>query len=276
MSRNGTNIKKRKREAISDSEDSNMGIQKANFTTDATKGRNRKWDTSYSKMTIPDAEKRLGLRLNLRGTSLDRILDGKSGLLGSDSILKVKMKIYQNLVDYIEAGGYPTEADADFKEANINDIVAATIYPIIAQFKRETKRGLHVSREKEIIGTSEDPRTSGLEDFVLMDYISYDQAKYVLVVEAKRASLGEAIKQSFLSLRDMRDCNGGGMVYGFVTNGEHWKMISFGGEFKISQTISLLFETMDENVEQWIAQYSILIECFNVALSEGGKDPVQV
>ncbi|KAG0632804.1 hypothetical protein HOY80DRAFT_731632 [Tuber brumale] len=226
-------------------------------------------------MTIREAEKRLGIRLNMPGTPLKRILEEKSSLLGPDTILKVKRRIYQNMVDYLEAGGYPTEADPDFKEANISVIVAATIYPIIAQFKRETKRALHISYEKEI--TSIDSSTSGMEEFVVMDYISYDQMKYVLVVvEAKKTSLGEAMKQCFLSLKDMWDCNGGGTVYGFVTMGDFWRMVSFDGTFKKSQVVGLLFETMAEEEERWMADYSILVDCLNVALSNGGKDPVEV
>jgi len=194
--------------------------------------------------------------------------------LGPDVILKLKRKIYQDLVHYIRAEGYPTEANVDFKEANINDIVAFTIIPVVSQFICETKRKLRLSREKEI--TSKDSSTSGMEEFVVMDYISYDEMKYVLVAEAKKASLGEARKQCFLSLKDMRDCNGGGTVYGFITMGDSWRMVSFDGEFKLSQKIELLFETMDEEEERWMADYSILVDCLNVALSNGGKDPVAV
>ncbi|RPA93393.1 hypothetical protein L873DRAFT_1705418 [Choiromyces venosus 120613-1] len=109
-----------------------------------------------------------------------------------------------------------------------------------------------------------------------MDYISLNQMKYVLVVEAKKVSLVEARKQCFLSMKDMRDCNGGGTVYGFVTMGDAWTMISFDGKFKISEKIQLLFDTMGNDEEKWMANYSILIECCNVALSNGAKDLAEV
>ncbi|RPB01494.1 hypothetical protein L873DRAFT_1803199 [Choiromyces venosus 120613-1] len=99
--------------------------------------------------------------------------------------------------------------------------------------------------------------------------------KYILIVEAKKASLGEARKQCFLSLKNMRDRNGGGTVYGFVTMGDSWRMISFDGTFKMSEKIELMFDSMDKNVERWMAAYSILIDYFNVALSNGAKDPVK-
>ncbi|RPA91474.1 PLP-dependent transferase [Choiromyces venosus 120613-1] len=238
------------------------------------KRRNLKWTTSYSKITIREAENLLGIRLALRGISVKLMLEGKHGLLGPDAILEAKREVYKGLVRYLDAGGYPTESDPDFKEANINDIVAFTIYPILALFKHETTRKLHLSREKEII--SKDSSTSGMREFVVMDYISHNEMKYVLIVEAKKVSLGDARNQCFLSLKDMRDCNGGGTVYGFVTMGDSWRMISFDGEFKLSNKIELLFDSMGEDEEQWMADYSILVQCLNVALSNGAKDLVEV
>ncbi|RPB01533.1 hypothetical protein L873DRAFT_1803235 [Choiromyces venosus 120613-1] len=145
---------------------------------------------------------------------------------------------------------------------------------MIAQFKRETKWKLHLSRQKEI--TLIDSSTSGMEEFVVMDYISHDQIKYILIVEAKKASLGEARKQCFLSLKNMWDCNGGGTVYGFVTMVDSWRMISFDGTFKMSEKIELMFDSMDKDKERWMAAYSILIDYFNVALSNSAKGLVKV
>ncbi|KAG0634349.1 hypothetical protein HOY80DRAFT_533856 [Tuber brumale] len=219
-------------------------------------------------MTISEAEDRLGLALDLHGIPVKRMLQGKRGLLTPAIILKLKRKIYQDLVNYRKVRGYPSEAKGDLEEA-INDMVVFTIFPIIAQFKDEANRELLLAREKEI--TSIDASTHGLVEFAVMDCISYNHHDYVLVVEAKRVSLGEAIKQCFLSLRDMRDSNGGGTVYGFVTMGNSWSMISFDGTFMLSNQIELQFDNMEEDRKQWMANYSILVECFNVALSNGGK-----
>ncbi|RPA91459.1 PLP-dependent transferase [Choiromyces venosus 120613-1] len=283
MSHTKADTKKGKRKATS--KDSTVGILEANDSwvkvhntkedqkTDK-KRRNLGWTTSYSKITIREAENLLGIRLALRGIPVKQMLEGKHGLLGPDAILEAKREVYKGLVRYLDAEGYPTESDPDFKEANINDIVAFTIYPILALFKHETTRKLHLSREKEII--SKDSSTSGMQEFVVMDYISHNEMKYILIVEAKKVSLGDARKQCFLSLKDMRDCNGGGTVYGFITIGDSWRMISFDGEFKLSNKIELLFDSMGEDEEQWMADYSILVECLNVALSNGAKDLVEV
>ncbi|KAG0643602.1 hypothetical protein HOY80DRAFT_1032270 [Tuber brumale] len=225
-------------------------------------------------MTIPEAEWRLNVRLTLPGIPVQEMLEGKSVLLGPDTILKAKRNVYTGLVNYMNILGHPTEANPDFKEANINDIVAFTIYPILDIFKQETPWKLGLSREKET--TSKDSRTSGMEEFVVMDYISLYQKKYVLIAEAKKVSLEEARKQCFLAMKDMWDCNGGGTVYGFVTMGDSWRMISFDGAFKMSENIELLFDSMAKKEDRWMADYSILIDCFNVALSDGAKDLVEV
>ncbi|KAG0643112.1 hypothetical protein HOY80DRAFT_1098105 [Tuber brumale] len=159
------------------------------------------------------------------------------------------------------AGGYPTEANSDFKEADISDIVAFTIYPILNMFKHETTRKSYLLRQKGITA---------------MDYISLRRKKYVFIVEAKKVSRGEARKVCFLAPMDMWDRNGGDPVCGFVTMGDSRRMISFDGKFKISEKLDLMFDTMDEGEERWMADYSILIDCFNVALSNGAKDLVEV
>jgi hypothetical protein len=102
------------------------------------------------------------------------------------------------IVDYLEVEGYPSESRSDFKEANISDLVYATIIPIISDFKRQTRCTLRFQREdKEIV--SVDSETGDTEAFVLMDLISVANDKFVFVVEAKRSSVGEAMKQLLLA-----------------------------------------------------------------------------
>lgn len=56
--------------------------------------------------------------------------------------------------------------------------------------------------------------TCGMEEFVVIDRIAVAEDKFVLVM---------------LSLKDVRDNNQGGTAYGFVTTGQHWKMLSYDG-----------------------------------------------
>jgi len=238
----------------------------------ASEKKKIKWVKSYSRMSIEEAEIRLGVSLRLVGKPITNMIHGKPVLLGRKSILEVKEKVYDALKDYLNVSGYPTEANSDYNEANINDLVAFTIYPILATIKDETTRALYLTREKEI--ASIDSATSGVEEFVVMDWISVGEKKYVTIVEAKKVFLGEAQKQCFLALRNMRDRNGGGMVYGFVTMGDSWRMISFDGNFTISEKIELLFDSMAKDKGRWMSDYSILIDCLNVALSNGAKHSI--
>src|SRR5258706_9700989 len=85
----------------------------------------------------------------------------------------------------------------------------------IAAVKRSTGRNMLLRREKE--GVSTDFETGGKEEFIVMDLISVMERNFVLIIEAKRSSLADAMKQCLLSMKDMGDGNG---VYGFTTIGE--------------------------------------------------------
>ncbi|KAL7271813.1 hypothetical protein RUND412_005401 [Rhizina undulata] len=185
-----------------------------------------------------------------------------------DGILPVKEKVYDGLVGQLEIEGYPSEADPDFKEANINDLVIFIMHPSLRYFKRQTGRDLRLRREKEIITVNSE--TGDMEKFVVMDFVSLREKNFVLIVEAKKVSLGEARKQCFLSMKDMRDNNGGSTVYGFITTGDSWRMASYDGTFQMSEKMEILLDTIDDDKERWIKDYSILVDCFNVALNYGG------
>ncbi|KAG0138282.1 hypothetical protein HOY82DRAFT_534939 [Tuber indicum] len=129
-------------------------------------------------------------------------------------------------------------------------------------------------REREITSKAKSKR--GMKQFIVRDYISLTDERYIIVVGSKREALAEARKQCFLALRDMRDDAGGGTVYGFVTTGEYWNMITFDGQFQIGQTLPLLFETMTKDEHKSLEDYSILVDCFHVALTNAPQDPVGI
>jgi len=191
-----------------------------------------KWETSYSAMSIRDAEKRLGVRIAaLRATPIDTMLAKPKHSLGRADVNKetvdaVKAVVYDQILQYIDIEGYPTEADPDFKEANMSDLVFSTIGPVLRSV-RKMGRDIRLTREKEI--TSVENEIGGVEEFVVVDQIVVAEKKFVLIIEAKRTSIGQAIKQLLLSLKDARSSNGGGVVYGFVTTGQYWQMFSYDG-----------------------------------------------
>lgn len=102
-----------------------------------------------------------------------------------------------------------------------------------------TGRKLRLARETEIVSTDS-------KEFVVIDRIAVTEKRYILVIEGKRSSFGEAIKQCLLVIKDMRGNNGGGGVYGFVTTGESWRMISYDGTFQMTNKMGAIFDTMDE------------------------------
>lgn len=115
-----------------------------------------------------------------------------------------------------------------------------------------------------------DGETGGKEEFVVVDLIDEAEERFVLMVEGNRSSLGQAMKRCLLAMKDMRDRNGGGKVYGFVTTGESWRMISCDGRFQMTDKMEVLFDTMEGAKERWMKDYSVLVDCMYVALSNGG------
>lgn len=244
------------------------------------KKRKSRWKISYSNMTTPEAEKRLGFRIRSLTTipvaEMLKAEDEQHILEGKNETLETKRKVYEQIVQYLEIEGEPTEADPDFKEGNINHLVYATISPILRDFRRRTGRKSIQLRSEKVIALT-DGETGGKEEFVVMDLISVTEERFVLVIEAKTSSLGEAMKQCLLAMRDAWDNNGAGVMYGFVTTGESWRMLRYDGKsFEKTERMDVLFETMGENQQRWMKDYSLLVDCMNVALSNGGvvKDVV--
>ncbi|KAA8892730.1 hypothetical protein FN846DRAFT_924087 [Sphaerosporella brunnea] len=236
------------------------------------KKRKSKWTTSYSNMTMADSEKRLGIRFrNIRWVSVDKMLaECNYTMEDEDWAVNTKDEVYKRIVQYLVVEGYPSEEDPDFKEANVSDLVLHVISPIIFDFIIKTgRKGVTLSREREIVAT--DSETGGTEEFVVVDQISVTAEKFVLIIEAKRSFVGQAMKQCLLSLKDARDNNGGGAVYGFVTTGENWRMIRYDGtSFRKTRNIMAVFDGMNEDKELWMKDCSVLVDCLFAAMSNGG------
>ena len=81
------------------------------------------------------------------------------------------------------------------------------------QTRDETQRTL--AEGEEII--SIDNKTGAREEFILTYRILIKENKTVFIIESKKNSFGEAMKQCLLSLKDAGDVNGGGVANGFVT-----------------------------------------------------------
>ncbi|KAF8420079.1 hypothetical protein EV426DRAFT_613370 [Tirmania nivea] len=234
-----------------------------------------KWKTSYSNVTIAEAEKRLGFRLDL----LDEIpvgemlgtaaSDNREEALEAEKFKEVKEEVYRLMVRYLRIERKPMEADADFKEDNINHLVFSILSPIVEDFMLKNNRpDLRLRTQKEIV--SKDGEI--MEEFVLMDRISYSEERFILVVEAKRSSLRQALKQCLLALKGMGDNNGdGSKVYGFITTGKPWQMIEYDGvSFRMTEEMFVLFLRMDRDQKRWMREFSVVVDCIYFALDHGG------
>ena len=81
----------------------------------------------------------------------------------------------------------------------------------------------------------------------------------------------------FVALKDMRDNNGDGKVYGVVTTGKIWQMVEYDGvSFRMTEEMIVLFLKMDKNEKRWLSSHSVIVDCLNFALNNGGiaKDVV--
>lgn len=246
----------------------------ANEDTNAKK-RKFPWKNSYTSMTQQGVEKRIGIRMDDLASAVvpieEMLAQAGYSLNGEDpdSMKATKDEVYKQILRYLKIEGYPMDSTADFKEGSVNDLVLLIISPIIEEFIDTTGRyKVRLLREKQIV--SEDEQTSGYEEFVVVDRISVTEEKYVFIIEAKRVSLGAAMK-CLLSMKDMGDSNHGGVVYGFVTTGESWRMLRYDGT--LFQKFDVIFETMRNNKVRWMRDCSVVVDCVYAALSNGGIVP---
>ncbi|KAF8427841.1 hypothetical protein EV426DRAFT_699917 [Tirmania nivea] len=97
------------------------------------------------------------------------------------------------------------------------------------------------------------------------------EERNILIIEAKRESLGAVMGQCLLAMKDLRDGNKGGVIYGFVTTGDVWRMLSYdGATFQITDKLFMVFDLMCNYKDKWMREYSLVVDCLYAALSKGG------
>jgi len=228
------------------------------------------WRSSYSEgISSFDFEE-----LESDTISVDHMLaEAKHGIkdIGGDAIKATKEKVYARLVEYLQFQCYPSELNPNFKEANLNELVFYTIGPILSDFKNETEHDIRLKRRRqEPIFTDSDSQTEAIEEF-MVDEISVMERSFVVIMETKPSSRGEATRQCLLAMEEMRNLNGKGQVYGFITTGEDWRMVKYDGvTFQMAEKFTVLFHTMGKDKDRWMREGSFLVDCIMVALYNGG------
>ena len=239
------------------------------------KKRKFPWKTAYSLMSAAAVEERIGIsmmQLSQQVIAPSTML-AKAGynLLGSNVMKKeTKDRVYENIKQFLDIGVSPLDA-TNFNEENVKDLVLFILAPILQDFRRRTGRSfVKLFREKQLLST--DTETGGFEEFVVVDAISLRHKKYIFLVEAKRVSLAAGMGQCMLAMKDMGGRNNGGVVYGFVTTGDSWRMLSYDGAlFQVTDKLHVVFDTMGNDKDKWMNQYSLLVDCVYAVLDNGGN-----
>lgn len=228
---------------------------------------NQEWAYSYSTITTDQAERRLDFRLSEVLESAKPIADVLRGL-GASSIYETrytKEKVYDRIVEYLKVETPPSIPSDYINKFSLNDLVYTVIAPIISDYMDVSEDdGIKIFREKEIVGV--DGEIGGEVEFVVIDNISVTEEKFVLVITS-------GMKQLLLSMKDMRDRNRHGTIYGFTTTGDKWQMVSYdGAAWTVSEDFKLMFPRMrePEQKERWMQDFSGLIDVMYFALSDGG------
>ena len=221
-----------------------------------------------------EAQAKLGFglgRLEASTTAVQLMLDSRARVLGEHALKDTKLKVYERIVEYLEVEGYLLDAEY----SRVSDLVCGVTAAILFDFKSKADVGsLYLQRGRETVSVGGE--TGGVHEFVVVDLASAAAAadRFVLVVvEARRGapSFGDAVKQCLLAMRDMRERNGGvGEVYGFVTTGDMWRMVRYGGIFEMTDSFSILFGRIAKDKQRWMRDFSVLVDCMIMALSHGG------
>jgi hypothetical protein len=141
------------------------------------------------------SKQRLGIRINeIKAVSVDIMLANAQYSVEADAIKETKERVYRRIVEYLNVEGYPEEANPDFKEANVSDLVYSIIGPLIDFIRKKTERMIRLTREKETI--SIDNETGGTEEFVVLDFISVTKEKFVFISN-QRGHLSDRQRSKF-------------------------------------------------------------------------------
>ena len=244
----------------------------ADDSEQATKKRKYPWEKPYSKVPLKEVEKRIGttmIKLYHNMISPKNMLV-QAGYCSDDNTIKAtKDEVYKGILRYL-AVETPLMDHKHFKEANVGDLVLQIILPIIYDFKQNTGRKMvTLFREKQIVST--DSKVGGFEEFVVVDVISELGESNVLIIEAKRESLSAAMGQCLLAMKDLGDTNKGGIIYGFVTTRDVWRMLSYDGAmFQVTDKLFVVFDLMRDDRDEWMRSFSLVVDCIYAALSNGG------
>jgi hypothetical protein len=237
------------------------------MTEPDVKRRKCEWRVSYSACSQHDAEKRIQHKFTAlfnNAEQIDKLIDISKVM---HKTADTKDKVYSRITECIDVEDYPAGNIEPFKEENMTDLAGIILISTIADFReQESKFGIKLRREKAII--AKDRETGGLEEFVVIDIIDVDIDKYILIVEAKRSTIAESLKQCALALKDAYDNNSDGKsIYGFLTTGLSWQLIVYKDQrFSLSEDFKVAFPRMKQDKQRWLKDFSVIVDALYYVL----------
>jgi hypothetical protein len=235
------------------------------MTEPDSKRKKYEWKVSYSACSQHDAEKRIGQKfteLFNNAEQIEKIIDTKKYI---DKTAATKDKVYVRIIECIDVEDY--QNIEPFKEENMTDLAGIILISTIADFREQENRpGIKLRREREIV--AKDKVTGGLEEFVVIDFINVNTDRYILVVEAKRSTIAESLKQCVLALKDAYDNNNDGKcIYGFLTTGLSWQLVVYKDErFSLSEDFKVAFPLMKKDKKRWLECCSVIVDALYYVL----------
>lgn len=239
------------------------------MTEVTSKRKKYDWKFSYSVYSQIDAEK----RINQKFTELFNNAQQINKLIDTSSIINktstTKEKVYLRITECIDVEDYPAGNIEPFKEENMTDLAGIILISTIADFRnQENTLGIKLRREKAIV--SKDKETGGIEEFVVVDVINVNLDRYILIIEAKRSTIAESLKQCVLALKDAYDNNNDNKcIYGFLTTGLSWQLVVYKNEkFSLSEDFKVAFPLMKHDKQRWLNDFSVIVDALYYVLYE--------
>jgi hypothetical protein len=233
--------------------------------TEPSSKRQKKYITSFSYVSQEEAESTLGFEL---GEFYDCQIPIEQ-FITTTAPEELKKTIFERLIDCIESKGFPEPSISTMDESLVTDNVVLILQAMVSHCKFTMNRGgLKLSRENQII--SKDEQVGGNIEFIIIQNINVRNTRYVIVVEAKRDSLGKGLTQLLLPLKSMWEINNDQkLVYGFVTTAIGWQLVTYDGQtWKLSERSTVIIPNMRNKEDQWLKNYTQILDViYSILLS---------
>jgi hypothetical protein len=214
-------------------------------TSRSTK-RSRSSVTSYSNLQKAEVEKIVGISFNK--LLQNNVVDYRKILTEVKSTPSdLKDVVFDRIVDIVDSEGYPSL----YLEAVRYDYISTIMTSIIAYIKRKTNiKDIRLAREETI----NDGNNKGKMEYMVVNEKD-DNSKTVIIIEAKKDNVTDALSQCLLATKASYEQNGDAKpVYGFITTAITWQLIVYDKtlSYHITKEYNLLYTGMSyETKSEW-------------------------